>query len=169
MGGLYNKSNFDWQKGTSWRLWKSDQMNSAAAQHSNASVLTNTPTDKSHPKKKRSLSLNLLPDRRSCLFPILARRWTCSPPAQVLLLYKCVRVCSCVSAAHLLIIDDLVLHYDSVGSLRTLPGQSHAVLAAPLLQHHAHCGGGDQNNSVRGVRRGRRRENKGHRGEGRRK
>lgn len=41
--------------------------------------------------------------------------------------------------SHLLIVDDLILHYRSVGSLRTLPGQSHAVLAPPLLQHNAHC------------------------------
>lgn len=42
--------------------------------------------------------------------------------------------------SHLLIVDDLILHYRSVWSLWALPGQSHAVLAPPLLQHDAHCG-----------------------------
>lgn len=41
--------------------------------------------------------------------------------------------------AHLLIIDDLIFHYGAIGPLWTLPGQCHAVLAPPLLQHNTHC------------------------------
>lgn len=48
-------------------------------------------------------------------------------------------MCLWVFASHLLIVNDLILHYGSTRSLRSLPGQSHAVLASPLLQHHTYC------------------------------
>lgn len=40
---------------------------------------------------------------------------------------------------YLLIVDDFILHYDSVWSVGSLPGQCDAVFTLPLFQDHIHC------------------------------